>query len=148
MIDAIRLFFHGMDTSLPQTIWALAALPRDRLGASLGMLAAFVVLCEFSRITLASEHTQSRIAHVTMCLLTFPVPAIALAIVLVHAAAAHSSHAWMNLAWVLGLYGIWYVAGESTKLVRPGGEGADLGFMTVGALITFPVGLIAALVFG
>lgn len=38
--------------------------------------------------------------------------------------------------------------GLATRLVRPINEGADLGFMTVGALITFPAGVLAALVYG
>jgi hypothetical protein len=44
------------------------------------------------------------------------------------------------------MYVIWYLAGQLVLLARPDTEGADLGFMTVGALITFPVGIIAAIV--
>jgi hypothetical protein len=144
-METLLGFLSGVDTSLLQTIWAYMALPPDRLVPALAMLAAFMVLCEFTRIALASEHPRSRVAHLTMCLLTFPVQAIVLAIVLIHAAAAYPSRAWINLVFVLGLYAVWYGAGELTRLVRPAREGADLGFMTVGGLITFPVGLSAAL---
>jgi hypothetical protein len=142
----IRTLLGGFDRSLPETIWTYTALPPGRLLPALVMLASFVVLCEFTRIALASEHTRSRIAHLTMGLLTFPLQSIALAVVLVHAAIAYPSRAWFNLVLVLGLYGVWYLAGEATRLVRPSREGADIGFMTVGGLITFSVGLVAALV--
>jgi hypothetical protein len=49
------------------------------------------------------------------------------------------------LAIVAGAYILWYLVGQSTRLVRRDSEGADVGFMSFGALITFPVGIVAAL---
>jgi hypothetical protein len=128
-------------------IWALLALPPDRLLPALGLLASFMVFAELTRIALGTGLTHSVLAHVTICLLTFALQAIVLAIVLLHAAASHPGRGFINLAFALGLYVVWYLAGQATLLVRPRSEGADIGFMAVGALITFPVGLVSALVF-
>ena len=58
-----------------------------------------------------------------------------------------SSRMAINLGLVLGLYVLWYLVGQGTRLVRTDSEGADLGFMAVGALITFPAGLLGAILF-
>lgn len=73
---------------------------------------------------------------------------IFLAVVLVHAAPAHPGRGWIHLGIALGAYALWFVVGQATKLVRRPSEGADLGFMCVSALITFPVGIAAALAYG
>lgn len=138
----------GADGSVLAAMWRHMSLPPDRLGPALVMLAAVMVVCELVRIALCTEHTTSRIAHVTMCLLTFPLQSIFLAVVLVHAAAAHPGRGWINLGVALGAYALWFVTGQATKLVRRPSEGADLGFMAVGALITFPAGVVAALACG
>jgi hypothetical protein len=83
---------------------------------------------------------------VTRCLLTFAIQAVVLAAVLVWADYRHPDRAWINLGYAVLFYGIWYLAGQLVLLARRDTEGADLGFMTVGALITFPVGFIAALI--
>ncbi len=120
------------------------ALPPGNSFPGLFLLAAFVVACELTRILLGTELTRSRLAHVTICLLTLGVQSVALAAVLVHAARSHPGRGWVNLGYAAGLYAIWYLTGELTRLVRRDSEGADLGFMSVGAVITFPAGLIAA----
>src|SRR5262245_46495664 len=128
-MDFIRRFLDGIDTSLFEAIWRHMSLPPDRLASALAMLAAFIALCELTRIALATEHTRSRVAHVVVGLLTFPLQSIALAVVLAHAASAHPGRGWINLAIVLGLYALWFVVGNATKLVRRVSEGADLGFI-------------------
>jgi hypothetical protein len=130
-----------------QRVWALLSLAPDRLGPALSLLAAIIVLGELIRVALGTELTGSVLAHVTLCLLTFPLPSVLLAVVLAHAASAHPGRGLINLAFAFGLYVVWYLTGQFTRLVRPISEGADLGFMTVGALITFPTGLVSALVF-
>ena len=145
---AVRSFIDGIDLSVPEAAWRHLSLPPDRLGPALVMLASVMVICELSRIALCTEHTTSRVAHVTVCLLTFPLQSILLAVMLVHAASAHPGRGWINLGIALGAYALWFVTGQSTKLVRRPSEGADLGFMCVGALITFPAGVAAALVYG
>ena len=145
-MDRIRDFLDGFDASLLEAIWRYMSLPPARLGSALGFLGAFIVLCELTRIALAPEHVQSRLAHVLMCLLTFPIQSMTLAVVLVHAGRSYAGRGWINLAFAFGLYVVWYVAGQLTRLARPLSEGADLGFMSVGALITFPVGVIVALI--
>jgi len=144
----VRSFIEGGDWSMLEALWRHLSLPPDGLGRALLLLASVMVICELTRIALCTEHTTSRIAHVTMCLLTFPAQSIFLAVVLVHAAAAHPGRGWINLGIALGAYAVWFVAGQATKLVRRPSEGADLGFMCVGGLITFPIGIVAALVQG
>ena len=95
---------------------------------------------------MATVFTRSVLAHVARCLLTFAIQAIVLAAVLVWADYRHPGRSWINLGYALLLYVIWYLAGQLVLVARPDTEGADLGFMTVGALITFPVGIIAALI--
>jgi hypothetical protein len=145
-MDSIRRFIDGIDLSLLEAVWRHMSLPPDRLWPALAMLAALMVICELTRIALCTEHTRSRVAHVTVALLTFPFQSIFLTIVLLHADCTHPGRGWINLAIVLGLYVLWFAVGQATKLVRRISEGADLGFMCVGALITFPVGIVAALV--
>jgi hypothetical protein len=144
-MDLIRQFLAGIDTSVLDAAWRHMSLPPDRLGPALMMLGSVIVVCELTRIALSTEHTRSRVAHVSVALLTFPLQSIFLAIVLVHAASAHPGRGWINLAIAVGLYVLWFVTGQATRLVRRASEGADLGFMCVGALITVPTGIVAAL---
>ena len=125
---------------------ALLALPRERALEALAYLSAFIILCELVRLALGTTFTRSKLAQVIRSLLTFPVQALLLAAVLVWAAHQHPERAWINVGYALLLYGVWYAAGQLVLLARPDTEGADLGFMTVGALITFPVGILAAVV--
>jgi len=145
-MDTIRSFIDGMDWSVLVSAWRHLSLPPDRLGPALMMLGSIVVVCELTRIALCTEHTTSRVAHVTVCVLTFPFQSILLAVMLVHAASSYPGRGWINLGIALAAYVLWFVIGMATKLVRKPSEGADLGFMCVGALITFPVGIIAAIV--
>jgi hypothetical protein len=124
----------------------LMSLPPERIGEWLMLLSAFMILCELTRLTLATVFTRSVLAHAIRSLLTFAIQAIVLAAILVWAAHRHPGRGWINLGYALLLYFIWYLAGQLVLLARPDTEGADLGFMTVGALITFPVGIIAALI--
>lgn len=124
----------------------LMSLPPERTREWLMFLGAFMILCELTRLTLATVFTRSVLAHVLRCLLTFAIQAIVLAAVLVWADYRHPGRGWINLGYALLFYFIWYLAGQVVLLARPDTEGADLGFMTVGALITFPVGIIAGLI--
>jgi len=124
----------------------LMSLPPDRIREWLLFLSAFLLLCELTRLALGTVFTRSVLAHVLRCLLTFAVQAIVLAAVLVWADHCYPARAWINLGYALLFYFIWYLAGQLVLLARHDTEGADLGFMTVGALITFPVGIIAALI--
>jgi hypothetical protein len=144
---SLSSFFAQMTSEPFHKIWELMALPPERLLPALSLLAAFMVVCELTRIALGTELTHSVVAHVVVCLLTFGLQAIVLAVVLLHADHDHPGRGFLNLGFALGLYAVWYVTGQFTKLVRPVSEGADLGFMAVGAAITFPVGLVSALVF-
>ncbi|HLK90041.1 MAG TPA: hypothetical protein VKZ18_09105 [Polyangia bacterium] len=140
-------FWSQASTTPLVKVWALLALPPDQLVPALSLLAFVIVIAELVRIAIGTELTRSALAHVTVCLLTFALQSVLLAVVLVHAAHAYPTRGFVNLAFAAGLYLVWYLAGQATKLVRPVSEGADVGFMAVGALITFPAGLVAALVF-
>jgi hypothetical protein len=50
----------------------------------------------------------------------------------------------VNQLLVAALFVVWYVAGTLTRLVRRDGEGADLGFMSLAAVIVLVVGAGAA----
>ena len=106
------------DAGVLEGVWRHMSLPPDRLGPALALLAAVMVICELTRIALRTEHTTSRVAHVAVCVLTFPIQAIFLAVVLVHAAGSHPGRGWINLGIALGAYALWFAAGQATKLVR------------------------------
>jgi hypothetical protein len=145
-MEMILSFLHNGTWGPFRALLDLLSLPPDRIKEWLSLLIAFMIVCELTRLALATVFTRSVLAHVTRCLLTFAVQAVVLAGVLVWADYRHPERAWINLGYALFLYVIWYLAGQLVLLARHDTEGADLGFMTVGALITFPVGIIAALV--
>lgn len=138
----------GMTTEPLRVIWDLLSLPPGRILPAIGLLAGFMIVCELVRVALATELTRSVLAHVTLCLLTFPVQSTVLSVVLLRAASSYPGRCLFNLGIVAGLYVVWYLTGESTRLVRPLSEGADLGFMTVSALFTLSAGVVAALISG
>ena len=145
-MEYIRQLLGGMTIQPFKELLHLLALPPDQLWASFGLLAGLMIACELLRISLGTVLTRSRVAHVMVCLLTFPLQALLLAFVVAYADRHYPDRGWTNLGIVAALYAVWYVTGEVTRLVRTDSEGADLGFMTVGALITFPVGIVSAAV--
>ena len=145
-MDLITSFIKNGTWGPFKDLIQLMSLPPERTKEWLMFLSAFMVLCELTRLALATVFTRSVLAHVTRCLLTFAIQSVVLAAVLVWADYRHPGRGWINLGYALLLYFIWYLAGQLVLLVRPDTEGADLGFMAVGALITFPVGIIAALI--
>lgn len=142
----ISSFLHNATWGPFKDLLQLMSLPPDRIREWLFLLSAFIVLCELMRLAIATVFTRSVLAHVLRCLLTFAIQAIVLAAVLVWADHRYPARAWINLGYAFLFYFIWYLAGQLVLLARPDTEGADLGFMTVGALITFPVGILAALI--
>jgi hypothetical protein len=140
----VHQLLDGITTQPFHILYRFLTLPPDHLWPSISMLAGFMMVCELVRIAFGTELTTSRIAHFTVCALTFAVQAIVLAVVLVIADLAHPGRGWINLCIAFAMYVTWYLTGQLTKLVRSDSEGADVGFMTVGALITFPVGIVAA----
>lgn len=144
-MNIINSFIHNGTWGPFKDLVELMSLPPGRTGEWLMFLSAFMILSELTRLTLATVLTRSVLAHVIRCLLTFPIQSIVLAAVLVWADHRHPGRGWINLGYALLLYFIWYLAGQLVLLARPDTEGADLGFMTVGALITFSVGIIAVL---
>ena len=142
----LRQLLDGVTARPFENLLRVLELPPGRLWASFGFLAAVMIACELVRISLATVLTRSRAVHLTVCLLTFAVQSLLLAFVLVHADRHHAGRGWINLGIAAALYAIWYATGEVTRLVRSDSEGADLGFMTAGALITFPVGIAFALI--
>lgn len=124
----------------------LALGPRTWVGGCL-LLAFLFLLNDLCRTALMTEGTRSRIVHVLVCALTLG-PAVVLAGVLLWAGASHPDRVWINLGLAAALYVFWWAGGALTRLTRKDSEGADIGWMTMGALITFPAGLVAALVFG
>jgi hypothetical protein len=141
----LQSFLSGVTRGPFVELADLLSLPPDRLRQSMALLGAFMVACELVRVALGNTLVHSRLAHVVRCMLTFAVQATVLAGVLVYSAIRHPERAWTNLLVALLLYGVWYATGRLTTLARSDSEGADPGFMTVGALITFPAGVLAAI---
>jgi hypothetical protein len=92
------------------------------------------------------EGTRWPLVHMLVCALTL-LPAIVLAGMLLLGAIRYPERAWLNLGIAALLYVPWYAGGRITRLARADTEGADVGWLAMGALITFPAGLLAALVF-
>jgi hypothetical protein len=112
------------------------------------VLFSFFFACTYLlRTALMSEGTRSPLVHMLVCLFTL-LPALLMAAMLVLAAFRFPERVWINLAIAAALYVPWYLGGRITRLVRCDTEGADAGWLAMGALITFPVGLLAALVLG
>jgi hypothetical protein len=119
----------------PETLWHAVAL----LG--------FLFLCNYLlRTALMTEATRSPWVQAFVCSLTL-LPAIALAVILLWAAYRHPERAWINFGIAALLYVPWGLGGALTPLARTDTEGADLGWLTMGAFITFPTALLAALIF-
>jgi len=145
-MDLITSFIQNGTWGPLKDFLVLMSLPPERTREWLMFLSAFMILCELTRLALGTVFTRSVLAHVVRCTLTFALQSVVLAAVLVWADLSHPGRGWINLGYALLLYFIWYLAGQLVLLARNDTEGADLGFMTVGALITFPVGIIAALI--
>lgn len=139
-------FLQGITAEPFAALLELMSLPPGRLLPALCLLASFLALCELTRIALLTEHTRSVVAHLVVILLTFAVQALVLGFVLAYSIARHPERALLNFGLVLGLYVVWYLTGQLTRLVRPVSEGADVGFMSVGALITFGIGAVTVVV--
>ncbi|MEK7405390.1 MAG: hypothetical protein AAB225_09800 [Acidobacteriota bacterium] len=119
----------------PQTLWY-----------ALAILSFLFAVNYLIRTALMTAGVWSVPVHMVVCTLTL-LPAILMAAILVWAAYRHPERAWINLGLAALLYLPWGVGGAITRLVRRDTEGADIGWMTMGAYITFPVGVVAALIF-
>jgi hypothetical protein len=99
------------------------------------------------RTACMTESTQSAPMHMLVCALTL-LPAILMAGMLVLGAIRFPERVWINLGITAALYVPWYAGGRITRLARPDTEGADVGWLAMGALITFPAGLVVAVLLG
>ena len=145
-MEYLHQLLDGMTTQPFKDILHMLELPPGRLWPGFSLLAAVIIVCELVRISLGTVLTRSRLAHLTVCLLTFALQSMLLAFVLIHADRHHPGRGWINLGLAVALYVVWYATGQFTRLIRTDSEGADLGFMTVGALITFSVGIVFAFI--
>jgi hypothetical protein len=109
------------------------------------LLGAFCAVCYLLRTALMVQAPASVAVHMVVCTLTL-LPAIVLAGVLVWADVRHPDRAWLNLGVAAALSLPWWLGGAITRLARPDTEGGDIGWLAMGALITFPVGAVAALI--
>lgn len=122
----------------------LLSLAPGTLVHAIAMLSFLFVCSYLLRTACMIERPRSVLIHMLVCILTL-LPAIALAAILVWAAHRHPDRVWINLGVAALLYLPWYLGGAMTRLARRDTEGGDLGWLAMGACITFPVGLIAAL---
>ncbi|HEX2568199.1 MAG TPA: hypothetical protein VH877_01490 [Polyangia bacterium] len=114
------------------------------LRESFVLLGAFIFLNDLLRTALMAERPRSVAQHLAVCVLTLW-PGILLGAVLLWAGYRHPEHAFSHLLFAALLYGFWILGGALTRLVRSDSEGADLGWISHGALITFPLGLLAVI---
>lgn len=139
----------GMNAGEPPApaLLNLLALDPDVVWHAFAILGFLCMVAYLLRTVLLIEAPLSRLAHATACILTMA-PAFMLAGVLVYAAAVHPERAWVNLAFAAGLFVVWWAGGAVTRLSRQDTEGGDIGWLAMGALVTFPVGVLAALIYG
>ena len=104
-----------------------------------------MAMIEYVRIALTTQLTRSVVVHNIVTLASFPLPAAFLAAILIAAALRHPERAWLHLGFAVLGFVVWYLAGESTRLVRRDSDGAEPGFMFFAAMVTYPVGVLAAL---
>ena len=88
-METIISFIHNGTWGPFKDLLELMSLPPERTREWLMFLSAFMILCELTRLTLATVFTRSVVAHVIRCLLTFAIQAIVLAAVLVWADHRH-----------------------------------------------------------
>lgn len=145
MFDS-ALGMNAGETPAPDLL-NLLALDPDVVWHAFAMLGFLCMVSYLLRTVLLIEGPISRVAHATACILTLG-PAFMMAAVLWYAAASHPERAWLNLAFAAGLFVVWWAGGAVTRLSRQDTEGGDIGWLTMGALVTFPVGVLAALIYG
>ncbi|MEM9491359.1 MAG: hypothetical protein AAGC55_19595 [Myxococcota bacterium] len=124
----------------------LLALPPDRLGRALTVLIGLLVVWEYSRISLQLVAPRSVAVHLLCGVLTLVPQTLLLGAVLIVTVQCHPERIALNAVWVAVLYLAWYLAGQSTLLVRRDSQGADPGFMWVSAVLVYTTGLITLLV--
>ena len=111
------------------------------------LLAFLVSTAALLRIALTLEALLSRVVDALLCALAV-LPAVALAAVLVFAASRYPERAWKNLALAALVYAAWYGGSALARLARPDADSDDARWIALGACITFPAGVLAALAFG
>lgn len=145
-MEIIQRFLEGMTRGPFKNLLELLGLAPERLIAALVFLGALMVLNDLLRTSLMVEMTRSVVNHMIIDVLTLW-PGFLLGFVLLLAGARHPERAWINLGLAFVLYLGWYLGGTLTRLSRRDTEGADLGWMSHGAIITLACGLVARLVF-
>jgi hypothetical protein len=146
IITTIRSFVTGYTVGPLYHLDQIASLDPETFWHSFVFLFAVILLNDLLRTALITELTRSVFNHLVVCVLTL-LPGFLLGGVLLWAAHRHPERAWINLLWAAVLYFPWWLGGQLTKLARSDTEGADVGWIFHGALITFPTGVVAALIF-
>jgi hypothetical protein len=145
-MEFIRELLTGITMGPFKNLLDLLSLAPDKLVASLILLSFLFILNDLVRTALMCEYTRSVLNHVIINALTL-LPAAVLGLVLLYAGYRYPERIWLNFAIALALYVPWYVGGTLTKLARKDVEGADVGWMAMGLLITVPCGFLAVLLF-
>lgn len=126
----------GLLTFAPEHPWAAMAL-----------LAGLFSVNEPLRTALSTAAPRSPIVHALVCLLTL-LPSFVMGAGLLVAGHRQPDRALSNVALAALLHVPWLVGGELTRLVRRDAEGADVGWICVGALTTLSCGVLAMVLFG
>lgn len=134
-MPTIQTFLEGISSGPFRNFLELMSLPPGRLGAAFLLLAALMLLNDLIRTALMTEFTRSVLNHVIVNVLTL-LPGVILGAVLLYADHLYPERAFLNLALAALLYVAWYLSGTLTWLARKDTEGADVGWMSHGAIIT------------
>jgi hypothetical protein len=110
------------------------------------LLAALALAMALLRSALMLEDVLSPLVRAIVVALSI-LPGVAVSAVLVLAAARHPERAWQNLGVAAIVHAAWSAGGMLPRLVRPDVDRDDARWVVLGACITFPVGVAAALAF-
>jgi hypothetical protein len=146
MMPILESFIAGFNVGPFYLLAQLLSLGPDMLAEAIILLAALFLLNDLLRTALLPEATRSVLCHLLCCILTL-LPGIVLGGVLLWAGHEHPERVWINMGIAAFLYLFWILGGAVTRLVRSDSEGADIGWIFHGAVITFTFGIAAALIF-
>ncbi len=145
-MDILQSLLEGITTGPFRNLLELLSLGPDRLLASLVLLAAVMTMNDLFRTAVMVEATRSVSVHLVVNVLTLW-PGVMLGLILLYAAFRHPERAWINLGLAMALYLFWILGGTLTRLSRRDTEGADIGWISHGAIITVALGLLALAIF-
>jgi hypothetical protein len=146
ILELIQWFWSGLSRGALGNLLDLLTFSPERLWYSMALLAWIILWNDLVRTALMTQYTRSRINHAIIDVLTLW-PGFMLGFLLLAAGYRHPQRVWINLGLAAVLYVAWWAGGTLTRLARSDTEGADVGWISHGFIITMVFGVAAALVF-